>query len=525
MSIVQLRIELPTYAHSFSIQVPEDCTILDVKTEISRICPGRPRVDGQKLIWRGRFLADHEKIETIWKSPSEPRIMHLSVHPSAWISGPPAVQLNSNLSTHLPSRPTPTSTTSPHSPPMLAPTPPSTLTAKKLPFVFAKHVEAIAVLMEGRTNPAGVNAMPSLREDSIRILELNGWSWPSILDEPYPEVTPGGLKYERILYENAPYLTLQDESAQPTPAQAHALRVLSYTFSILTKEFPHENSPNPNHSLFQTIPDRHTVHDIPHINDLLQQMGLPPLHNAHNVEAVLNQEQPRVPNLLPDVPIRPLLAPFLMLILRTSLLLYFVAPTRKPIFGILIIAWMLYEIWQPIRNNLLRQIQQNEQAARRNEGQGPAAPAQPAMRANLPEANNLPAQGRAQPTAFMEMLGNMNVETEQEVMATATQQDPREPGLGHKIVTFFSLMVTTLHPAIWNQRRIALRSREGIIRAEANMRNTERRADLEGEEAIRNEELAEDARRTLRERHARRPQWIQQYIERVIDADWVDDAD
>lgn len=67
MSIVQLRIELPTYARSFTIQIPDTCTILQVKEEISRTCPGRPRVDGQKLIWRGRFLADDENVESIWK--------------------------------------------------------------------------------------------------------------------------------------------------------------------------------------------------------------------------------------------------------------------------------------------------------------------------------------------------------------------------------------------------------------------------------------------------------------------------
>lgn len=73
------------------------------------------------------------------------------------------------------------------------------LTAELLPFVFAKHVEAITVLMEGRINPAGVHAMPGQREDAIKLLESNGWSWPSIMDEPYPEVTPGGVKYERVV--------------------------------------------------------------------------------------------------------------------------------------------------------------------------------------------------------------------------------------------------------------------------------------------------------------------------------------
>jgi hypothetical protein len=89
---------------------------------------------------------------------------------------------------------------------MPAPAPQSKLTAERLPFVFAKHVEAITVLMEGRTSPAEVNGTPLLREVSVKLLEANGWSWPSILDEPYPEVTPGGLKYERVSIEYVPSL-------------------------------------------------------------------------------------------------------------------------------------------------------------------------------------------------------------------------------------------------------------------------------------------------------------------------------
>lgn len=268
------------------------------------------------------------------------------------------------------------------------------------------------------------------------------------------------------------------------------------------------------------------MHNIPHINDLLQQMGLPPVPNAPNIDAVGNQEQIRAPNLLQDMPIRPLLAPLFMLVLRTSLLLYFVAPTRKPIFGLLILAWMLYEIWQPIRNNLLRHMQQNEQRAQRNGAQGPAAPGQPGVVPDVPGLNDLPAtQRRVQSRALMEMLGNMNVETEQRVLTEATQENPMEPGLGHKIVTFFGLLLTTLHPAIWNQRRTALRSREGTLRTEVNIRNAQARTDLEDEEARRNEERAEESRRSLREMHARRPQWVRRYIERVVEAEWVDDAD
>lgn len=67
MSIVELRVELPSYSHSFLIQVPLSYTILEVKGEITRSCPGAPRADGQRIIWRGRVLRDEEKVEDIWK--------------------------------------------------------------------------------------------------------------------------------------------------------------------------------------------------------------------------------------------------------------------------------------------------------------------------------------------------------------------------------------------------------------------------------------------------------------------------
>lgn len=67
MSLVELRVELPAYAHSFTIQVPRSCAILYVKQEIFRTCVGGPRVDGQRIIWRGRYLVDHEKVDDLWK--------------------------------------------------------------------------------------------------------------------------------------------------------------------------------------------------------------------------------------------------------------------------------------------------------------------------------------------------------------------------------------------------------------------------------------------------------------------------
>ena len=67
MSFVQLRVELPAYAHSFLVQVPRSSTILDIKQEISKTCVGEPRVEGQRLIWRGRYLIDSERVDAVWK--------------------------------------------------------------------------------------------------------------------------------------------------------------------------------------------------------------------------------------------------------------------------------------------------------------------------------------------------------------------------------------------------------------------------------------------------------------------------
>jgi hypothetical protein len=62
-----VRVELPAYSHSFSVQVSPSATVFDLKAEIERVCPGGPRVDGQRIIWRGRILRDDEQLEGLWK--------------------------------------------------------------------------------------------------------------------------------------------------------------------------------------------------------------------------------------------------------------------------------------------------------------------------------------------------------------------------------------------------------------------------------------------------------------------------
>ena len=266
----------------------------------------------------------------------------------------------------------------------------------------------------------------------------------------------------------------------------------------------------------------------PNVNQLLQQLGLPPLRVAENHNPNPNQNA-----LLPElreIPLRPLLAPMIMLALRTLLLLYFVTPARKPIFAFLVLAWMLYEIWQPVRNGFLRGIQravdnrQNQNAERAaRQGQHLARNAHPAQELpdNAPGAGPIvPGGPGVQASVLLDTLANMNIEEEENIINQTPGTATSQPGLGHKIMSFFGLLIATLHPAIWNRRRVALRRREGVIRTEMSMQEPP----PPPQEAPAEDRVSE-IREGLRSQHARRPLWIQRYMERVVAADWVDDSD
>lgn len=267
-------------------------------------------------------------------------------------------------------------------------------------------------------------------------------------------------------------------------------------------------------------------------------MGFPQLRvvpQAQNPNPNQNDILPQ----LRELPLRPLMMPIFMLAFRTLLLLYFVAPTRKPIFGILILAWMLYEIWQPIRNGLIRaRIQRVNNI---NNGPQNGDPAAPEALNNVPQAQPggiLPAVNPQQPpfvvfgarqldaqaAAILDALGNLNLPAEEEVINQAHLGPIPEPGWSHKLTSFIGLLLGTLHPAVWNRRRAALNRREGAIRTEANMRREPGPRDPNEEETDEDRSAAQ-ARQELRERHARRPRWVQRYMERVVAEEWVDDLD
>jgi hypothetical protein len=553
MSFV-IRVELPSYSHSFHVSVSSTGTINDLKHEIERACPGNPRVHGQRLIWHGRVLSDEEKMLDIWKSPSDAPIVHLAVHPSAWASDPPSVPTTVNplpaAAAFVPAVPPPVPTGvagsyyPPRPPPVIqygAPPPrpaqPSTglppqaalpaptsipglapISVGYINFIAFQHLRAAMVLRRGHGNedtpPSGIAESRNL---AVHLMTIWGYAWPTILDEEYPapQDESAGIKYEPVTINGQDYLKLVDPSKTPTPLQAHALRVLEHTFALLAIPVPGASA-NP-----MPPPAPHGHSHLPvHVNAHLQQIGLAPLR--------VRQENAMIAELR-AVPMRALAAPLFMLTLRTLFLLYFFSPFQKPVFGFIVTAWLLYETWNTIRNAMPRRHAPDHHAEEdaRILGNARVRPAADALhpmgpdaplRAPAPPQVRVPVPHLRPPSAtVMDTLANVNLR--EESAALDVHPEPiADPTIGHRIKTFVELLVLTTHPAVWDRRRAALRQREGRVRLEMNARERAQAAEGDGDEA-----RANRARESLNTLHSRRSEWVIKYMERVRGGDWVDD--
>jgi len=248
------------------------------------------------------------------------------------------------------------------------------------------------------------------------------------------------------------------------------------------------------------------------LNARLQDLGLPPLRVAQNGIAGAQ---------LRAIPLRALLAPMIMLIIRTLLLVYFFAPSKTPFFGLILGAWITYEAWNAFRV-----------ALRPARGQGGVAPGQGANGAVPPQPQQGGAPGAAAPTQtrdhtsiILDTLANINLTFESTALSAAPQIPGRtsEPSLAHKVQTFVTLLITTVHPALWNRRRTELMRREGRIRTESTVLQSENGNTDGAEGGSAETERRAAARAELREQQVRRPAWVREYVDRVRNAEFSEE--
>ncbi|KAH8988617.1 hypothetical protein EDB92DRAFT_1947979 [Lactarius akahatsu] len=523
---------LPTYSHSFHVSVPSTGTINDLKREIEKACPGNPRMHGQRLIWQGRVLSDDEKMLDIWRSPSDSPIVHLAVHPSAWPGSPPSVATPANfiraaagiIPAVLPPAPTGHSADGyfpAHPPPAVqyaGPPPRPAQPSTGLPPSASAALPA----------PTSIPGLAPISVGYINFVAFQHLRAAMVLrrghatdDEyPPPQNESAGIKYEPVTIDGQDYLKLVDPSKTPTPLQAHALRVLEHTFALLAMPVPGASA-NP-----MSSPASQGHSHLPvHVGAHLRQIGLAPLR--------VRQENAMIAELR-AVPMRALAAPLFMLTLRTLFLLYFFSPFQKPVFGLIVTVWLLYETWNTIRNAIPRlQVRDHHHHAVDEDArilgnarvrpaeavhqQGPdaalRAQAPPPVRAHAPRP-------RPPSTTMMDTLANINLREELGAL-DARPEAIAAPTIGHRIKTFVELLMLTAHPAVWDRRRAALRQREGRVRTEMNVREASQPVEGDGD-AQANEARAR-ARAALSAIHTRRPAWVVEYMERVRGGDWVDD--
>ncbi|KAI0693815.1 hypothetical protein BC835DRAFT_1415708 [Cytidiella melzeri] len=546
MSTVDIRVELPAYSHSFQIQVDRRASIKDVKSEIQRTCRGSPQVSGQRLIWRGRLLNDAEIVEGVWKSANDPRVVHLSVHPSAWTGAPPThlrdfptiaphTAQQPLLSAPIPQRFQRRDLATPAAPSPLHPVPVHP-TPLPLEFIHNKHNTALYVLINGTLPTLDTQMVPRVnsatRAHAQRVLEMHGYSWPSVLDEEYPPPSAAsqGVKYEHVTIYGATCLSLTTPDKTPSPIQQHALKVLRSTFSLLEL-----SAPDP--TIYQPLPQFNPQVQMPatNLNQHLHQLGFPALRVAPGQNA--NQNPPDPNNFVPlevrAIPLRALMVPLMMLLFRTCILVYFFSPSKRPLFGLILSAYIFYEAWGALRGVLGGDRLNNDDAAGEQQGRadnGAAAGEQPqqapgqdvaAGNNNANNANNHNNNRNQQPTGrslgekIVNIIAHCHLSHEEAVLNDGHRYRPSTFTVKARIFVF--LFVATLHPAVWDRRRSLLKKREGRLRTEANMRQSS-----EADEATEPERFR--SRQQIVDRHQRRPSWVQAYVERVLNTEWADDA-
>lgn len=132
------------------------------------------------------------------QSSDEQRILHLSVQPSAWTSGPPGSREASPSSHRVSS--TPPVSSQPCATPPRPPTDP--VSDDTLAFIRLKHWQALYILSNSKICPP--QHIPDIQEKRSLVklaLEGRGYAWPAILDSDYPPSAPttqGHVDYDIV---------------------------------------------------------------------------------------------------------------------------------------------------------------------------------------------------------------------------------------------------------------------------------------------------------------------------------------
>jgi hypothetical protein len=280
-------------------------------------------------------------------------------------------------------------------------------------------------------------------------------------------------------------MRLQLSSKAPTPLQKLALEIMAYTFPLLSVEISPAQleSVNPRNRYRKAKIDAYmqAVHHA-WANNL--PVPPPPAVDDRLPAPAANRQ------IIVRVGVDAVL-----LVLRASMVYWFLRPFTRTITGVAFVGWILYEIWQLwTRPNAAAQ-----HAAAAGQGQRPAgagaaivqnnnqnagggAPAGPVV---VPGANGAVAGGNAGAAHaeenaalvgpargnlrnFWQRCARFGIDAEARASLGVEQPNggrthTRLPWR-HRVVLFFVMLVLTVHPQYWTERQQLLRERERELR-------------------------------------------------------------
>ena len=320
------------------------------------------------------------------------------------------------------------------------------------------------------------------------------------------------------------FLSLSNPNAIPSALQTHALNILSYTYTILS-------SPPPPPAVWPQYPPTPTPAILyppapVHPNVPLPNVAQPQPEGEVLFEIAINLRQ---------FPVQALLTPLFLLVMRAAMILYFFSPSQTPFFGVIMGVWVLYEAWSAIRAAVAA-TRDPAEPRRDEDGQvpdgingGAGAPRPNGQEGQ--EATRRSDPTRAQANALLGAMANINLREENEMLEASGDLPP--PTFIHKVKTFALLMIITLVPALWDRRRTELMRREGGLRTEMNVitaaqaRNPPPAESQDQGEASAQEREESKRARELKlatiQTHARRPDWVREYVERAGRMEYYDD--
>ncbi|PVG01016.1 hypothetical protein CPB86DRAFT_823880 [Serendipita vermifera] len=381
-----------------------------------------------------------------------------------------------------------------------------------LHYIHWLHYNAIRALLGYPAytiqNPAG-RPMEAHKQDVMNFYAWSNVKWPAAFDreqELYttPRKVGDGLQYSDFEGGLKPLMRLKSGSQAPTPLQKLALEIMSYTYPILSIELSplQLESINPRQRFRKAKIDAYmqAVHHawanglpIPPPPALEERPAAPPANRQVIVRVGLDS---------------------LFLIVRASLVYWFLHPFSRTITGAAYVAWLLYELWQLWTRPAARDNangQQNQQhrggagaAAAGGAGAGGAAGNQAAGNNNNNQNNNQQAGGGQEaagaPVANGAANGNLiaingglnnvapnnnnnggpnqpniwqryariglaqEADAAMGVQAAEGRRQFRVLTWFHRAKMFVIMLILTIYPRYWTERQQILRERERDLR-------------------------------------------------------------